>query len=108
MALTLTIAEVGARGDGIGVYDGTRYFVPFTLAGEAVEIEPGVRRGEGVAAAPLKIVTPSPERRSPPCPHFTVCGGCALQHWQSEPYAAWKSGLIARALSQSGVAAPVF
>jgi len=79
MALTLTITEVGARGDGIGEHEGTRYFVPFTLAGETVEIEPGVRRGEGVAATLLKIVTPSPERQSPPCPHFTVCGGCALQ-----------------------------
>jgi len=108
MALTLTITEVGARGDGIGEHEGTRYFVPFTLAGETVEIEPGVRRGEGVAATLLRIVTPSPERQSPPCPHFTVCGGCALQHWQSEAYTAWKSGLIERALSHSGVAAPAF
>ena len=108
MAVPLTIAEVGARGDGIAMHEGNRYFVPFVLAGETVEIEPGVRRGEGVAATLLKIVTPSPERQTPPCPHFTVCGGCALQHWQSEPYAAWKSGLIARALSQSGVAAPAF
>lgn len=108
MAVTLTIAEVGARGDGIGVHEGTRYFVPFTLVGETVEVEPGVRRGEGVAATLLRVVTPSPERQTPPCPHFTICGGCALQHWHSEPYAAWKSGLIARALSQSGVIAPGF
>ena len=108
MAVALTIAEVGARGDGIGTHEGTRYFVPFTLAGESVEIEPGMRRGEGVAATLLKVVTPSSERTTPPCPHFTVCGGCALQHWQGEPYTAWKSRLIARALSQSGVEAPVF
>jgi 23S rRNA (uracil1939-C5)-methyltransferase len=108
MAISLSIAEVGARGDGIATHEGNRYFVPFALAGETVEIEPGVRRGEGMAATLLRIVTPSPERQTPPCPHFTVCGGCALQHWLGKPYAAWKSGLIARALSQSGVTAPAF
>ena len=108
MAISVSIAEVGARGDGIATHEGNKYFVPFALAGETVEIEPGVRRGEGTAAILLKIVTPSPERQTPPCPHFTVCGGCALQHWLGEPYAAWKSGLIARALSQSGVTAPAF
>ena len=108
MAVALTIAEVGARGDGVGTHEGTRYFVPFTLAGEIVDIEPGMRRGEGVAATLLNVVTPSAERATPPCPHFTVCGGCVLQLWQGAPYTAWKSGLIARALSQSGVDAPVF
>lgn len=108
MALTLDILEIGARGDGIAELDGERYFVPFTLPGEVVEAEPIDKRGEGIAAELLEVLAPSRHREPPPCAHFTVCGGCALQHWRRDVYAAWKVGLIERALKQRGVAAPAF
>ena len=92
MAISVSIAEVGARGDGIATHEGNKYFVPFALAGETVEIEPGVRRGEGTAAILLKIVTPSPERQTPPCPHFTVCGGCALSIGWVSPMPRGRAG----------------
>jgi 23S rRNA (uracil1939-C5)-methyltransferase len=106
--LTLDILEIGVRGDGIAERDGERYFVPFTLPGEIVEAEPIGKRGDGVAAELVSVAAPSRERVPPPCAHFGVCGGCALQHWQHDAYTAWKAGLIERALKQRGVAAPAF
>jgi 23S rRNA (uracil1939-C5)-methyltransferase len=106
--LTLDILEMGARGDGIAEQDGERYFVPFTLPGEVVEAEPVDKRGEGVAAELVEVLSPSRHREKPPCAHFGVCGGCALQHWRHDVYSAWKAGLIERALKQRGVAAPAF
>ncbi len=108
MSLTLDIREIGARGDGIAVQEGRRYFVPFALPGETVEAEPGERRGEGIAAELVEVLAPSRHRETPPCRHFGVCGGCALQHWRRDAYAEWKTGLIARALRQRGVATPPF
>ena len=108
MSVTLNILEVGARGDGVAEEGGQRYFVPFTLPGEIVEAEPRDSRGEGVVADLLAILAPSRHREPPPCAHFGTCGGCALQHWRSDIYAAWKVSLIERALSHSGVQAPVF
>lgn len=108
MPLTLDILEMGARGDGIAEQDGERYFVPFTLPGEVVEAEPVDKRGEGVAAGLLEVLSPSRHRETPPCAHFGVCGGCALQHWRHDVYSAWKAGLIERALKQRGVQAPSF
>ena len=108
MALKLDILEIGARGDGIAERDGERYFVPFTLPGEAVEAEPIDKRGGGVATELVAVAAPSRDRIVPPCPHFGVCGGCALQHWRHDAYTAWKVGLIERALRQRGVAAPAF
>jgi 23S rRNA (uracil1939-C5)-methyltransferase len=108
MPLTLDILEMGARGDGIAEQDGERYFVPFTLPGEVVEAEPVDKRGEGVAAELLEVLSPSRHRETPPCAHFGVCGGCALQHWRHDVYSAWKAGLIERALKQRGVQAPSF
>ena len=49
----------------------------------------------------------APERVAPICPHFGICGGCALQHWQSAPYRAWKRDLVVTALRQAGIDAPV-
>jgi 23S rRNA (uracil1939-C5)-methyltransferase len=106
--VTLDIVEVGARGDGVAEENGQRYFVPFTLPGETVEAEPLGKRGEGITAELIKIMAPSRHREAPPCAHFKVCGGCALQHWRRDAYTAWKVGLITRALKQRGVEAPTF
>jgi 23S rRNA (uracil1939-C5)-methyltransferase len=106
--LTLDILEMGARGDGIAEQEGERYFVPFSLPGEVVEAEPLDKRGEGVATELVEVLSPSRHREKPPCAHFGVCGGCALQHWRHDVYSAWKASLIERALKQRGVTAPAF
>ena len=108
MSVTLDILEIGARGDGIADLDGQRYFVPFTLPGETVEAEPRDKRGGGIAADLLEVLAPSRHRELPPCTHFKVCGGCALQHWRRDAYTGWKVELISRALEQRGVDAPRF
>ena len=61
MTVTLDILEVGARGDGIAEESGQRYFVPFTLPGEKVEVEPLERRGEGTASR-LRVAAAGPAR----------------------------------------------
>ena len=108
MSIRLDIREIGARGDGVAELDGRRYFVPFTLPGETVDAEPRDKRGEGIAADLLEVLAPSRHREAPPCAHFKVCGGCALQHWRRDVYTAWKVELIVRALAQRGVEAPRF
>ena len=108
MSIRLDIREIGARGDGVAELDGRRYFVPFTLPGETVDAEPRDKRGEGIAADLLEVLAPSRHREAPPCAHFKVCGGCALQHWRRDAYSAWKVELIVRALAQRGVEAPRF
>lgn len=89
------IGRMGSAGDGVAE-DGT--FVPFTLPGEVVEAEPA-REGR---AAPVRWDRESPDRVEPPCPRFGRCGGCALQHWRPEAYAAWKRGLLLAALARAG------
>ncbi|SJZ45906.1 23S rRNA (uracil1939-C5)-methyltransferase [Enhydrobacter aerosaccus] len=108
MTIRLDILEMGARGDGIAELEGERYFVPFALPGEVVEAEPLDARGEGTATRLIEVLAPSRHRETPPCAHFTVCGGCALQHWRRDVYTAWKIGLVERALKQRGVEAPAF
>ena len=51
----------------------------------------------------LKVEAASAERIAPFCPHFGVCGGCAIQHWDAEPYRAWKRELVVTTLAQAGI-----
>jgi 23S rRNA (uracil1939-C5)-methyltransferase len=92
------IDRIGADGDGIAAGpDGAPLYLANTLPGELVLPGPLTRRGEGFAAS-AELLESSRDRVAPPCPHFGPCGGCTLQHWRDEPYAAWKAGLIAAAL----------
>jgi len=84
--------------------DGTPAYVAFTLPGEVVRVSPMAKRGEGVVAMLEAVTQPSPARISPACRHFGVCGGCTLQHWRADEYAAWKSNLLAAALRRAGFA----
>ncbi|MDU0220594.1 hypothetical protein RVS24_26840, partial [Escherichia coli] len=59
--------------------------------------------GDEERAAPATILSPSPDRVTPPCPHFGTCGGCALQHWADAPYLAWKRDIVAATLGQHGL-----
>ncbi len=95
----LEVLRVGAQGDGVA--EGPVY-LPFTLPGETVRAKVQAGRGEV-----LELLTPSPERQAPPCPHFHACGGCALQHWADPGYLAWKAGIIGEALAREHLEAEI-
>jgi 23S rRNA (uracil1939-C5)-methyltransferase len=101
----LTITSIGHRGDGVvAAADGPLY-VPFTLPGESVEVEAWPSHPDRRHL--LRVETESAERITPICPHFGVCGGCALQHWQTASYRAWKRDLVTTALAQAGLPAEI-
>jgi 23S rRNA (uracil1939-C5)-methyltransferase len=49
-----------------------------------------------------QIVTPSPDRASPPCPHFTQCGGCHYQHIPYDAQMIFKAAILRETLSRIG------
>jgi 23S rRNA (uracil1939-C5)-methyltransferase len=101
----LEIDTIGHRGDGVTDGADGPIYVPCTLPGERVEVEDWP--GHPDRRQLLAIETASPDRIAPICPHFGVCGGCALQHWQTAPYRAWKRDLVETALRQAGIDVPV-
>jgi 23S rRNA (uracil1939-C5)-methyltransferase len=105
MTERLTISHVGHRGDGVADTADGPVFVPYTLAGETVEVEPFP--GHPDRRHLLRVETASPERVTPVCPHFAVCGGCQTQHWDFARYRDWKRGTVVEALRQAGLDAPV-
>jgi 23S rRNA (uracil1939-C5)-methyltransferase len=101
----LAIKGLGARGDGVASSDAGAIYVPYTLPGEIVEVDPWP--GHADRRNLRRVETASPARITPICPHFGVCGGCALQHWDAAPYRAWKRELVAAHLRHAGIAASV-
>jgi 23S rRNA (uracil1939-C5)-methyltransferase len=99
------IDQIGHRGDGVADGPEGPIYVAGTLPGETVEVENWP--GHPDRRALITVATPSAERIAPICPHFGVCGGCAVQHWSSAPYRAWKRDLVVTALRQAGIDAPV-
>jgi 23S rRNA (uracil1939-C5)-methyltransferase len=101
----LVIDRLGHRGDGVADTPEGALYVPYVLPGETVDVErvPGHADRRHV----LRVEVQSPERIAPICPHFGVCGGCALQHWDAARYRAWKRDLVVAALAQAGLPAPV-
>ena len=104
MQLEVSIARLGAQGDGVTDGPDGPLFVPFTLPGEqvSVAVEPGSDR-----AGLIEVLEPSTQRVAPICPHFGTCGGCTLQHFESDAYLAWKRELVVAALRSRGLEAEV-
>jgi 23S rRNA (uracil1939-C5)-methyltransferase len=105
VAERLMIERLGHRGDGVA--DGTHgaIYVAGALPGETVEVD--ALPGHPQRRRLLRINAPSAERIAPICPHFGVCGGCAVQHWDMIRYQAWKRNLVVEALRQAGIETPV-
>ena len=101
----LAIARIGHRGDGIADGADGPIYVPYALPGETVEAGPSP--GHPDRRHLLRVDVASPERIAPICPHFGVCGGCAIQHWATDRYRAWKRALVVDALHQAGIDAAV-
>jgi 23S rRNA (uracil1939-C5)-methyltransferase len=91
--MTLNIEQLGHRGDGIARFEGRTIFVADTLPGESVRALVTGERG-----IPIKILSAAPDRITPFCPNFCVCGGCTAQHMSGTAYTRWKRGIVETAL----------
>ncbi len=105
MAETLHIDHVGTFGDGVALSPGGNIYVRFTLGGETVEVTEV--HGQPDRRKLVEVKRASAERIAPFCPHFGVCGGCAIQHWETEAYRAWKRNIVVETLAQTGIACEV-
>jgi 23S rRNA (uracil1939-C5)-methyltransferase len=94
----VTVERLGAQGDGVAQLADRQLYVPFTLAGEVVDVDTA-----GERARLLEVVQASPDRVTPACRHFGACGGCSLQHMAPPAYRAWKRDLVVDALARRGL-----
>jgi 23S rRNA (uracil1939-C5)-methyltransferase len=73
------VAALTHEGEGI-VRGGKTVFVVGALPGERIKFRRTKRHKQHDDARLVEVLQPAPDRTSPRCAHFGVCGGCALQH----------------------------
>lgn len=99
---TVTIDNYASTGQGIARVDGMAVFVRGALRGERCLISLS-KVGKTCAWAEVtEVLTPSPARITPDCPHYPLCGGCALRHMSYEEELECKRQRINDALQRIG------
>lgn len=83
--LQLTVSGLAFGGQGIARLGEFVVFVDGGLPGDTAHVQVRRVRKRYAEASALSIVSPSPERTAPLCPHFGACGGC---RWQALEYTA--------------------
>jgi tRNA/tmRNA/rRNA uracil-C5-methylase (TrmA/RlmC/RlmD family) len=91
---------VAHGGHCVARHEGQVLFVRHALPGETVAavVTSMGRRGRFVRADAVAVITPSPDRREPPCPVAARCGGCDWQHATPTAARALKAAVVREAM----------
>jgi 23S rRNA (uracil1939-C5)-methyltransferase len=101
-----TIESLNHDARGVARVNGKVTFIEGALPGESVRFRYLNRRKSYDNAVLLDVLTPSPDRIAPRCPHFGVCGGCSLQHLDLGAQLAAKQRVLANSLIHIGKVEP--
>jgi 23S rRNA (uracil1939-C5)-methyltransferase len=82
--------------------DGFTLFIPGALPGERVRVKALKLKKQYGYAKLLEVLSASQERVAPPCPIYSQCGGCQLQHLGYDAQLRYKRKLVADALTRIG------
>jgi len=80
---TIDIEKLIFGGMGLGRHQGKVVFVPYSVPGDQLLVQPAEEKKTFIHAEIVRILKPGDGRIAPPCPHFAKCGGC---HWQQLEY----------------------
>lgn len=77
------VQDYAAEGKSLARVDGKVVFIEGAVPGDVVDVQLSKNKTDWAEGHTVKIHTLSPDRVSPFCQHFGVCGGC---QWQMLPY----------------------
>jgi 23S rRNA (uracil1939-C5)-methyltransferase len=104
--LEVDITDLTHDGRGVAHADGKAVFVTGALPGERAVIRIAARHRSFDEARVDTLLTRSPDRVEPRCPHFGTCGGCALQHLAPAAQIAAKQRVLAENFERIGKVEP--
>ncbi len=79
---------------GVTRREGKAVFVEGALPGEIVEYASYRKKPSFELAHLVQVVRASSQRVTPACPHFGICGGCAMQHMDPAAQVAAKQRVL--------------
>lgn len=100
------IESLSHDGRGIAHDQGKTQFVEGALPGERVLARfTNIRRRFDELRAE-EVLEAAPDRVTPPCPHAGICGGCSLQHLDSDAQIRFKEATLREQFAHFGGIAP--
>lgn len=102
----ITIESLAHDGRGVAHLDGKAVFIDGALPGESVGYEYLATHRKFDEGRVTGIHQASPDRVTPKCPHFELCGGCSLQHLAPAAQIAAKQQVLLDNLERIGGVAP--
>ncbi len=100
----ITIDKLDLNGCGVGRHLNKPIFVTGSLPSEVVEVRIVEQKNKYILAKLLKINKASESRVAAQCKHFTLCGGCDLQHYNYGEQLLFKQRKVAELFSRQGIA----
>lgn len=94
------ITGVAAEGKSIARVNDMVVFIPYGAPGDVVNIKLDKKKRSYAEAHIVDLVKPSPDRVTPACEHFGVCGGCKWQHIPYESQLRYKRDQVVDALTR--------
>ncbi|HEX4879990.1 MAG TPA: 23S rRNA (uracil(1939)-C(5))-methyltransferase RlmD [Limnobacter sp.] len=104
--MQLHIESIDLEGNGVAHLDGKVHFVEGGLTGETVLAEVVKSKPSYARARTVKVLQAASVRSQPKCPHFGVCGGCAMQHLEPTAQVAIKNRALEDLLQRIGKQTP--
>src|SRR5690606_29259208 len=89
-------------GRGIAREQGKARFVDGALPGESVMAKMLNSRSKYDELRAVEVLEASPERVAPPCAHADLCGGCSLQHMESDAQIRFKEQTLKEQFAHFG------
>ncbi len=100
--LDVTFEDLTHEGLGVAKPEGIPIFVAGGLPGELGQIKiTKMQKTHGFGRL-MKLTKTSSDRVEPPCPVYTQCGGCQVQHLSYEAQLMTKQKLVSDALTRIG------
>ena len=103
---TAEVTSLDHEGRGVARLDGRVTFIADALPGETVEFKYLSQRRDQAEGQVMAVLVASPDRVTPPCAHFGLCGGCALQHLAPAKQIEWKQHELMQTLARIGKVTP--
>ena len=97
------IESLSHEGRGICHHNGKTVFVFGALPGETVKIEINKTNKTYAEATTLEVIKASPDRVDAHCPHFSLCGGCSMQHVSQQTQLKIKQQSVLEMMEHAGL-----
>lgn len=98
--IIITIKRLGINGEGVGYYRRKAVFIDGALPNEVVKAQVTRVEHKFITAEMKQIEKKSPFRVDAPCPVFSICGGCQIQHMSYEGQLAAKEDILREAFTR--------